>query len=381
MATNQTPLYEDSLKAGSRMVNFAGWQMPVQFTGLIHEHQAVRKEVGIFDISHMGILLLEGNNPKDALQSLVPTDLNRIGPNESIYTVLLNEKGGIIDDLIIYDLGVNNNNIENILLIVNAASTESDKNWIEKHLFPKNISIKDIKENKILIAIQGPKTIEILQEFIDISLKLIPPFGHRQVQIQNLELTTSESMFIAHTGYTGEQGFELLLSADTGKALWRKLIQKGVTPCGLGARDTLRLEAGMHLYGNDINSETTPFEAGLGWLVHLEMPSNFIGRRALEKQAQEGVKNRLVGLKMQGRAIARHGYKVIHNGHPIGQITSGSWSPTLNKAIALAYVPIEYSKIGSILTILIRGTEYPATVVKRPFYKRKRESLSSSKEH
>ncbi|WP_320666732.1 glycine cleavage system aminomethyltransferase GcvT [Prochlorococcus sp. MIT 1307] len=368
MELKRTPLYEQSLKEGCRIMPFAGWEMPIQFSGLIKEHEAVRNEAGLFDISHMGILRLEGQNPKDALQSLVPSDLNRIGPGEACYTVLLNEKGGIIDDLIIYDLG-NNNNQGSLLIVINAASSDADIAWLEKYLQPANIQISDEKKDGVLIALQGPKSQKILEEYLNQSLSNLPRFGHTKIQFEGISKSKYCSIFLARTGYTGEDGFELLMSADAGQIFWKDLINKGIQPCGLGARDTLRLEAGMHLYGNDMDTKTTPFEAGLGWIVHLEMPTKFIGRDVLEQQAKDGVRQRLVALELEGRAIARKGYQVFDDGISIGKITSGTWSPTLNKAIALAYVPIEHSKIGSKLLIEVRKQQYPAKIVKKPFYR------------
>ncbi len=202
------------------------------------------------------------------------------------------------------------------------------------------------------------------------SLANLPRFGHRNIQFNGLGTEQPESVFIARTGYTGEDGFELLLDAKAGRALWLSLLAKGISPCGLGSRDTLRLEAAMHLYGQDMNINTTPFEAGLGWLVHLEIPAQFIGRTALEQQAEQGPLRRLIGLKLPGRAIARHGYPVLHNNEKVGEITSGTWSPTLGEAIAMAYVPTALAHIGNVLEVEIRGKNHPATVVKRPFYRR-----------
>lgn len=350
------------------MVPFAGWEMPVQFSGLVNEHEAVRKKAGLFDISHMGVLLLQGINAKAALQTLVPSDLYRIGPGEACYSVLLNHDGGILDDLIVYDLGIDEKKLEKLMVVINASCTKADTSWLKTHLEPRNIEIFNAKNNGILLALQGPESMGLLERLIGESLENLPRFGHRQIKDNNHNV--SEPIFIARTGYTGEEGFEILLSQEAGKNLWSQLIQEGVTPCGLGARDTLRLEAGMHLYGNDMDSKTSPFEAGLGWLVHLEMPSEFIGRAALEQQAEEGIGRRLVGLKLKGRAIARPGYPVIHEKAQVGTITSGTWSPSLSEAIAMAYVPIELSKKGTALSVEIRGINYPATIVKRPFYRR-----------
>ncbi len=352
------------------MVSFAGWEMAIQFSGLIDEHQAVRKDVGIFDISHMGVLLIKGNKAKESLQNLVPSDLFRIGPGEACYTVLLNHEAGIIDDLIIYDLGVNHNNQESLILVVNASRLKEDLNWINSNLSDKEIEISDHKSGKALLAIQGPNSQTILEDFLQTSLNSIPYFGHKCINLNLQELKVQNEIFIARTGYTGEKGFECLLPAKAAQILWESLIAKGVKPCGLGSRDTLRLEAGMHLYGNDLNEKTTPFEAGLGWLVHLEMPFNFIGRQALENQAKEGIKTKLVGLKMKGRAIARKWYSIISANKIIGTITSGTWSPSLKEAIAFGYIPKELSSIGTKLHVEIRGKHEAAEIVKKPFFKK-----------
>jgi len=354
------------------MVPFAGWQMPVQFSGLIQEHQAVRQHMGMFDISHMGVLRLEGSNPKDDLQQLVPSDLHRIGPGEACYTVLLNENGGILDDLIIYDLGSSTQESQTLLLVINAACQESDTAWLRHHLEPAGVRITDAKGDGVLLALQGPEATALLERLTGSSLSGVPRFGHRQVQLFGVEGIDSKPIFIGRTGYTGEDGFELLLDADAGRALWSDLLKQGVTPCGLGARDTLRLEAAMPLYGQDLDATRTPFEAGLGWLVHLEMPSAFIGRQALEEQASSGPDQKLVGLKLQGRAIARHNNPVLKEGTPVGVITSGSWSPSLSEAIALAYLPKDLASLGSQLEVEVRGRNHPAEVVKRPFYRRSR---------
>ncbi|MDP6310021.1 MAG: glycine cleavage system aminomethyltransferase GcvT [Prochlorococcaceae cyanobacterium ETNP14_MAG_4] len=370
MVLQYTPLHELCRDAGGRMVPFAGWEMPLQFSGLLQEHQAVRKHGGMFDVSHMGVLRIEGTNPKDALQALVPTDLHRIGPGEACYTVLLNEKGGIVDDLVIYDIESNQGEKESLLIVINAACAETDTTWLKQHLATTDIVISDAKANGVLLAVQGPQTREVLESLSGESLVNLPRFGHRNIQFNGLGTEQPESVFIARTGYTGEDGFELLLDAKAGRALWLSLLAKGISPCGLGSRDTLRLEAAMHLYGQDMNINTTPFEAGLGWLVHLEIPAQFIGRTALEQQAEQGPLRRLIGLKLPGRAIARHGYPVLHNNEKVGEITSGTWSPTLGEAIAMAYVPTALAHIGNVLEVEIRGKNHPATVVKRPFYRR-----------
>ena len=366
MQLQRTPLHELCRDSGGRMVPFAGWEMPVQFSGLIQEHKAVREQVGMFDISHMGVLRLEGPNPKDALQQMVPSDLHRIGPGEACYSVLLNERGGIRDDLIVYDCGPLDAERGALVLVINAACADSDTAWIRDQMEPAGLTVTDIKQGGVLLALQGPKAIALLEQLSGEDLSGLPRFGHRMLSVSGLQ----EPVFTARTGYTGEDGAELLLSAEDGQHLWRELLERGVTPCGLGARDTLRLEAAMHLYGQDMDDATNPFEAGLGWLVHLEMPSDFVGRKALEQAVEAGPTKRLIGLKLQGRAIARHDYPVLHNDEPVGVVTSGTWSPTLGEAIALAYVPRALAKIGTELCVEIRGKAQPATVVRRPFYKR-----------
>ena len=366
MTLQRTPLHQLCQDGGGRMVPFAGWEMPVQFSGLIQEHKAVREQVGMFDISHMGVLRLEGPNPKDALQQLVPSDLHRIGPGEACYTVLLNESGGIRDDLIVYDCGAVDAERGALVLVINAACAEADTAWIRDQMEPAGLTVSDLKAGGVLLALQGPQAIPLLEELSGESLSDLPRFGHRTLSLKDL----AHPVFTGRTGYTGEDGAELLLTADDGQKLWQILLDRGVSPCGLGARDTLRLEAAMHLYGMDMNAETTPFEAGLGWLVHLETPVDFVGRQALEQAAESGPTKRLVGLKLQGRAIARHDYPVLHNGETVGVVTSGTWSPTLEEPIALAYVPTALAKLGAELSVEIRGKAQPACVVKRPFYRR-----------
>ncbi len=366
----QTPLHKECQESGGKMVPFANWEMPVSFSGLIQEHTAVRKKVGMFDISHMGVVQLQGKNLKSALQKLVPSDLFRIGAGEACYSVFLKENGGIQDDLIIYDQGSVDGNQESILLVINAARKESDIKWLKLNLSKDEIKISEFMPEGAFIAIQGPESINTFENILQEPLSDLPRFGHRTITSNPNLINSQESIFIARTGYTGEEGLEFLSSPATARSIWKNLIKSGVTPCGLGARDTLRLEACMHLYGNDINVDTTPFEAGLSWLVHLEMPHHFVGRKALEKQAENGTRKKLVGLKVQNKGIARKGYSVLYNKETVGIVTSGTWSPTLKEPIALAYVPSEIAKINTQLEIEIRGKNHPAIIVKRPFYKK-----------
>ncbi|WP_313926914.1 glycine cleavage system aminomethyltransferase GcvT [Microcoleus sp. FACHB-1515] len=355
----RTPLYS-IYRESARLVPFSGWEMPVQFAGISREHQAVRQQVGMFDISHMGKFALQGTRVIDRLQKLVPSDLDRLQPGMAQYTVFLNPDGGIIDDLIIYHQG-ETAGAERIFIIANASTIAKNKTWLLQQFDEREFT--DLSARKVLIAVQGRNSIATLAPLVEADLTAIPRFGHLEANL------LGSPSFFARTGYTGEDGFEIMLDPDVGLELWRSLSTSGVTPCGLGARDTLRLEAAMALYGQDIDETTTPLEAGLGWLVHLESKGDFIGRSILEQQKQRGVSRRLVGLQMQGRNIARHDYPVLHEGKAIGKITSGTLSPTLNQAIALAYVPTEFSKVGQAIEVEIRGKAHPAIVVKKPFYR------------
>ncbi|WP_066376944.1 glycine cleavage system aminomethyltransferase GcvT [Anabaena sp. CA = ATCC 33047] len=360
----RTPLYQQGVELQARFTSFGGWEMPVQYSGITREHEAVRNAAGMFDISHMGKFTLQGKNLISQLQSLVPSDLSRLQPGQAQYTVLLNPQAGIIDDIIVYYQGEDATAIQQVVIIVNAATTDKDKAWLLQHLDQNEVQFQDLSREKVLIAVQGPKAINYLQPLVKDDLQPIKAFGHLQTTI------LGKPAFIARTGYTGEDGFEVLLDPDVGIELWRNLNDAGVIPCGLGARDTLRLEAAMALYGQDIDDTTTPLEAGLAWLVHLDTKGDFIGRAVLEQQKAAGVQRRLVGLRTQGRNIARHGYQILVDGTVVGEVTSGTLSPTLGYPVALAYVPTQLSKVGQQLDVEIRGKTYPANIVKRPFYKR-----------
>lgn len=352
----RTPLYELAIELNARMTGFSGWEMPVQFGGITQEHHAVRSDAGMFDISHMGKFTIVGKTVLPQIQRLVPSDLSRLLPGQAQYTVLLNSQGGIIDDVIFYFQGD-----DRWTVIVNAGTTQKDRDWMLSHL--EGVEFTDLSDSQALIAVQGKKAIEHLSEVVDRDIAGIKPFGHLEVPI------LGHAAFLARTGYTGEDGFEVMLDPEGAIELWRSLLKSGVTPCGLGARDTLRLEAAMALYGQDIDDSTTPLEAGLGWLVHLDTKGDFIGRSILEDQKQNGVKKRLVGLQMQGRNIARHDYPISFEGAEVGIVTSGTLAPTVGQAIALGYLPTELSKPGQQVEIGIRGKNYSAIVVKRPFYR------------
>lgn len=355
----RTPLYDSAIARSARMTEFSGWEMPVQFSGIAPEHAAVRTTAGMFDISHMGKFTLQGEDPIAQLQGLVPSDLSRLQPGQAQYTVLLNHQAGIIDDIIVYNEGNGN-----VVVIVNAGTKDKDKEWLVSHLDLQKVEFQDLSADRALIAIQGPQAATHLQSLVDVDLAKIPNFGHTRAQV------LESPAFIARTGYTGEDGFEVMVTPAAGVKLWDNLIAAGVVPCGLGARDTLRLEAAMCLYGQDINDDTTPLEAGLGWLVHLDTKGDFIGRDILVAQKAAGVKRKLVALTTAGRYIARHDYPIAVNGQQVGIVTSGTLSPTLKHPIALGYVDTEFANIGQVVEVEIRGKLHPATIVKKPFYRR-----------
>lgn len=361
----RTPLYQTGVELKAKFTSFGGWEMPIQYSSITQEHHAVRNTAGMFDISHMGKFTLQGKNVISQLEYLVPSDLSRLQSGQAQYTVLLNRQGGIIDDIIIYYQGTDTTNIQKVVIIVNAATTDKDKTWILTHLDPDVVEFQDLSRDKILIALQGPTATSHLQSLVTNDLSLIKAFGHLETTI------FGKHAFLARTGYTGEDGFEVMIDHAVGVELWQTLYNLGVIPCGLGCRDTLRLEAAMALYGQDIDDTTTPLEAGLGWLVHLDTKGDFIGREVLIQQKAQGVPRKLVGLQTEGRNIPRHGYHVLSCSQVIGEVTSGTLSLTLGYPIALAYVPSQLATVKQQLEVEIRGKAYPAVVVKRPFYRSK----------
>lgn len=361
----RTPLFDLHQQSQARIVEFSGWEMPVQYQGIVAEHQAVRQGVGMFDISHMGKFDLKGENPLAALQPLVPSDLSPLQPGQAKYTVFLNHQGGIVDDLIVYC-----HSRYLVSLIVNAATTTKDWAWLQAHLNTSELTLENQTDNLVLIALQGPKAAETLQPLVDSPLNNLKNYQHTPatIHLPNSQFPHVPG-WIARTGYTGEDGFEIIVPAAVGGDLWQALQNAGATLCGLGARDTLRLEAAMALYGQDIDQTTTPLEAGLGWLINWEK-GDFIGRAALEQQKNAGVARKLVGFMMTERHIPRPHYLIVVEGQTVGSVTSGSLPPTLGQPLGLGYVRADLAKIGQEIGIEIRGQVHPAKIVTRPFYRR-----------
>ena len=328
------------------MVPFAGWEMPVQYAGVIPEHRAVRKDCGAFDVSHMGELEVEGPRARELLQSLLSNDLDRIEPGKAQYTLLTNDRGGIVDDLIVYELDP-----FRYLLIVNASNREADFGWLKDREVPGS-DVRDVSDEYGLIAVQGPRAIERL------GLDHAPAFSFAEGEVAGI------TCMVNRTGYTGEEGVELLVMADEAVTLWDRVLERGATPCGLGARDSLRLEVCYPLHGNDIGSETDAISAGLGWVCALD--KDFVGAEELRRIKDAGPARRLVAFVMEERAVPRQGMPILEG----GEVTSGTHSPMLDQGIGMGYVPTPLAEPGQELTIDVRGRRRRARVVKKPIYRR-----------
>ncbi len=350
----QTPLHDEHLRQGAKMVDFAGWDMPIHYGSQVEEHHAVRRGAGMFDVSHMTVVDLGGARCRDFLRLLVANNVDKLqDAGKALYSCMLNERGGVIDDLIIYFL-----RDDFFRLVVNSATRDKDLAWIGRQAQPFAVRVTERPE-LAMVAVQGPQARERVLGLLD------PDDRERAALLPPFFAAALDDWFIARTGYTGEDGFEIMLPGDAAVALWRGLEAAGVRPCGLGARDTLRLEAGMALYGADMDEDVTPLEAGLNWTVGWEpQDRDFIGRAALERQRAEGVPRKLVGLVLEDRGVLRNHQKVVVAGIGEGEITSGSFSPTLGRSIALARVP---AATGERCQVEIRGRLLEARVVKPPF--------------
>ncbi|PWH81289.1 glycine cleavage system aminomethyltransferase GcvT [Brumimicrobium oceani] len=357
----ETALSAVHIDLGAKMVPFAGYNMPVSYAGLKHEHEVVRTKVGVFDVSHMGEFFVKGEQAEALLQKVTSNDVSKLVPGKAQYCYLPNEKGGIVDDLLIYKISD-----QEFMLVVNASNIEKDWNWISSQ---NDVGAELVNESDewSLLAIQGPKTAEAMQSLTSVDLA-----GIKFYTFQTAEFAGVKEVIISATGYTGSGGFEIYVKNKDIKQVWDKVFEAGadfgIEPIGLGARDTLRLEMGFCLYGNDIDETTSPFEAGLGWVTKFN--KDFTNSEALKAEKEAGIKNKLVGFELKDKGVPRQGYPILNAaGDEIGRVTSGTMSPSLNKAIGMGYVPVELSTEGSEIFIGVRKKSLAAVVVKTPFYK------------
>jgi len=358
-----TPLRDRHVAAGGKMVEFAGWEMPVQYAGVIEEHRAVRTAAGLFDVSHMGEFRIAGPGAEAYLQSLTPNDVSKLTPGRIHYNALLTPEGTFVDDLLVYRIGD-----EEFLVVVNAANAAGDFAWADAQ--PREgCTLEDVSDDWALLALQGPKAPGILAKLTATDLDAIRYYRFAPGEV------AGRRAIVSRTGYTGEDGFELYLAPDDAGPVWDALLEAGsadgLMPAGLGARDTLRLEAGMALYGHEIDRTVTPWEAGLDWIVKLDA-GDFVGRDALVAAKEAGVTRRVVGFEVEGRGIARQGHRVLADGRDVGGVTSGTFSPTFEKALGLALVEAAVAEVGTAIEIDVRGRAIPARIAASPFYKRKK---------
>lgn len=354
----KTVLHDVHVKKGARMVSFAGWHMPVQFESIIKEHEAVRSYAGVFDISHMGEFLLKGKDVIDFLQYIMINDLNLLKPSKGQYSCMCYENGTVVDDLVYYE-----ETSDRFRMIVNAGNIEKDLQWLNEHIGEYEVQITNLSSSRSRLAFQGPKADEYLQPLVDTDLSKINRFFFTHCNLNN------NPIFIARTGYTGERGFELSVENNFAEEIWNELLNTGASPAGLGARDSLRLEACYSLYGHEISETISPVEAGLSWLVKPKEEINYIGKNALLKQKSEGTGRIIVGLNLIDKGIIRENYKIFKHDEEIGFVTSGGYSPTLKKTIGLGLVNKQYQEIGNEINIEIRNKLLRGKIVSTPFYR------------
>lgn len=355
------PLHKKHVAAGAKIGAFGRWEVPVYFSSILEEHRLVRSQAGLFDISHMGELFIEGPGSESFLQRLLPRDIGKLDEGRAQYMPLLNENGGIIDDILLYRAGRHQ-----FLMVVNAGNISRDRQWIESQC-PPEVSFKDQSPGYGLLALQGPRSETVIRDL----------FGAEYAGLKYYRFRPYGKGLISRTGYTGEDGFEIMVPNEELMELWETILkageQEGVRPAGFGARDTLRLEAGMLLHGHDMDESVTPLEAGLSWAID-SAKKDFIGKEILEKQIREGIRQRLAGFEILGRGIPREGYRIEKDGRQAGRVTSGSFSPTLKKNIGLGYVELGLSEEDREIEVLIRERPVKARIVRLPFYKRKKPS-------
>jgi aminomethyltransferase len=356
----KTPFTEIHRSLGAKLVEFAGFEMPVQYSGIIDEHLAVRNRVGVFDVTHMGEFIVRGKDAAAFLQKMTVNDVSKLHEGRVQYSAMCYDNAGIVDDLLVYHCG------DHYMLVVNASNTKKDFDWLTSHL-EGDVTLTDRSDEFSLLAVQGPQSLATLKKITDVDLSAMEYYHFKRGRL------AGEEMIISRTGYTGELGFELYFRWDdaAAKKVWDAVFaagkEFGVTPIGLGARDTLRLEMGYCLYGNDIDQTTHPLEAGLGWITKMNK-GDFVGKSVMANAKAEGLRRNLVGFTLSEKAVARHGYPLMANGSEVGHVTSGTFSPSLERAIGLGYVSTGNDREGNTITVGIRGKEVPATIVKIPFF-------------
>src|SRR5699024_4379650 len=366
---NRTSIYPEYERLGAKTIDFGGWDMPVQFSGIKEEHEATRTKAGLFDVSHMGEIVVKGKKSLDFLQQMITNDLSKLTPKRAQYTFMCNETGGTIDDFLIYMIEE-----DHYFLVVNAANTEKDFEWLTKHnkYTKDDLLIENVSDQYGLLALQGPKAEEILQTLTETRLSDIKFFRFEE----NVQFTgIDQGALVSRTGYTGEDGFEIYIDSRSSRELWNKILkageEDGLLPIGLGARDTLRFEANLPLYGQELSEDISPIEAGLNFAVKVDKGIEFIGEETLKEQIENGPKRKLVALEMVDRGIPRTGYEVYHDENKIGLVTSGTQSPTLKKNIGLALVKSDYTEVGTELFIQVRKRKLKAVIIKTPFLNKK----------
>lgn len=352
----KTPLYQNYIDSGVKIVEFGGWAMPVQFSSIKEEHNAVRYEIGLFDVSHMGEIEISGNEAFQFVQYILSNDANNLTDNKAMYTALCNEEGGIIDDLVTYKLAD-----DRFLLIVNAANTDKDFNWISKQSENFDVKVNNTSDEYGQLAIQGPKARDLVNENVDIDVSDMKMFEFKQ----NVDLF-GKKVILSQSGYTGEDGFEIYCKSEDTVDIWNQLLKHNVVPCGLGARDTLRLEAGLPLHGQDLTESITPYEGGIAFAAKPLIEDNFIGKSVLKDQKENGSTKRTVGLELLDKGIARTGYEVLNlEGNQIGVVTSGTQSPSSDKSIALAIIDRDAFEMGKEVLVQVRKRQVKAKIVKK----------------
>ena len=363
----RTALFDLHERQGGRIVPFAGWAMPVQYRGIVEEHNAVRKRAGVFDVSHMGRLFVVGADAERLLRSAVTYDVAKIAEGRGHYTLLCNERGGIIDDPYIYRLDP-----RRFLIVGNASNADRDLSQIRSLVKPgMDVDLLDRQDETVMLAVQGPAAAGHMARIIGPEVSAMEHRACTELPFMQYKL------FVSRTGYTGEDGFEIVTSPEAGRAIWRQLLASGVEPCGLGARDTLRLEAALALWGNDIDETTTPYDAGLGWVVSLNDDQDFVGREALVRIKSAGSQRKLTCLRAADRGVIRSHYPILHAGEHIATVASGGFSPTLGASIAMAYLPLSLTRYGTELDVDVRGRMLPVVVVRRPFVSNRIEASSA----